>query len=392
MPNLTTQTPQQQALARKVQVEVLSKADPPPGLLRLVRVSIQNEPILSTLFTPSEGGTRSIDVESLTERLRNFYPLEDNLEVIAQYLADEYEQLGDGILLISSSTGRALARLTPDDFYQPAPVSRDDGRMVERPEAIRPDVEAFITHWRFENDLEARVRDRILARLTQTEYLQEEGDSRLLSISRSGRRELAGKIEQAIPDLFTNPTGIVRDFLEYFRIGGKPDQEDEWEKIQVHPGSLVRRSIQDSLATNVKYDPMTATLAVIATSWVRCLAGALLDSRSKRFETPIPLKEAVQQAGTGLWVAEPNLAAALKSYGSRVLAAPGPSDLAVYLFEPAGILDIPEHRFGIHSREMHGRWTLEAVTEATLWVNFGLARTFRIKDVDVSGVSVEVLA
>ena len=391
MPNLVAQTPQQQALARKVQVDVLSKADPPPGLLRLVRVSIQNEPTLSSLFTPNEGGTRSVDPEVLTQQLKDFYPLEDSIEEVAQYLADEYEQLGDGILLISSSTGKAIARLTSEDFYQPAPVPRDDGRMVERPVTIRPDTEAFITHWRFENDLEARVRDRVLARITQTEYLREEGDSRLLTLSRSGRRELAGQVELSIPELFTNPKGIVKDFLEYFRLDGKPDQEDEWEMIRVHPSSLIRRSIQDSLATNVKYDTLTASLAATATSWVRCLASALLDSQAKRKEDPTSLKDAIRQAGTGLWLAEPNLAAALRSQGCHVLPAPGPDNLTVYLSEPAGILDIPEDRFGIHSREMHGRWTLEAVTEATLWVNLGVSQVFRIKDVSTSGVYVEVL-
>jgi hypothetical protein len=393
MPNLVAQTSQQQALARKVQVDVLSKVDPPPGLLRRVRVSIQNEPILSSLFTPNEGGTRSVDAEVLTERLKSFYPLEDSIEKVAQYLADEYEQLGDGILLISSSTGKAIARLTSDDFYQPAPVPRDDGRMVERPVTIRPDTEAFITHWRFENDLEAKVRERVLARISQTEYLREEGDSRLLSLSRSGRRELAGQLERSIPEIFAHPNGIVRDFLEYFPLGERPHQEDEWDRVRVQPSSLVRRSIQDSLATNVKYDTLTAILSTTATSWVRCLASALLESQLKLEEDPIPLKEAItiRQAGIGLWLSEPNLAAALKGHGCRVLPAPGPDNLAVYLFEPAGILDIPEDRFGVHSREMHGRWTLESVTEATLWINPGLVRTFRIKDVSVSGVSVEVL-
>lgn len=93
MPDLTTLTPQQQALSRKVNVQVLSKANPGSGLLRRSRKKIQEDPSLGGLFT-----TGVIDVETLTQRLREKLPLDEGVEDVAQYLADEFAQLGDGIL------------------------------------------------------------------------------------------------------------------------------------------------------------------------------------------------------------------------------------------------------------------------------------------------------
>ena len=386
MPNQIVLTPQQQALSRKVHVEVLSKANPPSGLLRRMRGKIQEDSNLSNLFVD-----RTVDVETLTKGLQEKCPLDDGLEEVAQYLADEYSQLGDGILMISSETGRAIAKLTEEDFYQPAPVPREDGRMVERPPAVRPDIEAFITHWKFEEQLESRVREKVLSRINQTERLREEGDPRLLVLSRSGRRDIVGQVEQAIPTLFDNPTGIVEEFLRYFPIGPRPDWEHEYVSIQVHPSSFMRRSIQDPLATNLKYDPVTSLLAVIATSWVRSLAAAILDSREVHPLRSAPLTEALQGNTDGLWIAEANLAAALQRHGCRFLSVPGPEHLAIYVHERAGVLELPENHFGLSSRDLHGRWTVEAVTEATLWLNFGVIQTFRIEDVQASGIAVEVL-
>jgi len=385
MPDLTTLTPQQQALSRKVNVRVLSKANPSSGLLRRSREKIQEDPNLGGLFT-----TGVIDVETLTQRLREKLHFDEGLDDVAQYLADEYAQLGDGILMISSETGRAIAKLSNEDFYQPAPVLREDGRLVERSQAVKPEIEAFITMWRFEDQLESRVRERALSRVNQTERLREEGDSRLLTLSRGGRRDIVGKIEQVIPTIFENPKGVVEDFLQYFPIGAQPDSEHDYTRIQVHPSSLQRRPIQDPLAINLKYDQLTASTAVIATSWIRSIASAMLEYRNLNPRLT-PFEEAVQGHTEGLWIAEPNLAAALQKRGCRTIAVPGPDYLAIYTHSSAGILELPLLDFGLHSREMHGRWTIEAVTEATLWLNVWAISAFRIEDITTSGLSVEIL-
>lgn len=104
-----------------------------------------------------------------------------------------------------------------------------------------------------------------------------------------------------------------------------------------------------------------------------------------------PFEEAVQGHTEGLWVAESSLAAALQKRGCRTLAVPGPDYLAIYTHASAGILELPLLDFGLHSREMHGRWTIEAVTEATLWLNVWAISAFRIEDINTSGLSVEIL-
>ena len=96
MPDLTTLTPQQQALSKKVSVQVLSKSDPKSGRLKRVRGKIQEDSNLGDLFAKG-----SVDVETLTQRLREKLPLDEGIEEVVQYLSDEYAQLGDGILMIS---------------------------------------------------------------------------------------------------------------------------------------------------------------------------------------------------------------------------------------------------------------------------------------------------
>jgi hypothetical protein len=370
MPNLAAPTPQQQALSRRVKVEVLSKANPPSGLLRIVRTVIQNESSLNELFIRDDSSiTVGVNRDLLTSQLRERFPLEEDIEEVATYLADEYDQLGEGILLISNETGKAIAQITEEDYYQPAPVPRGDGHMVERPLAIRPDIEAFIIHWRFENELDENVRGRVLARVNQTEALREEGDPRMLAISRGGRREIAQQIENAIPTVFSNPKGLVREFITRFPLGVKPEGF-EYTAITVKPRGRIRVSVQDPLATNLKFSSLTATMATIANSWTRDLARALLEAGQARLDnSPLSFKlnEITSQ---GLWVSEPNLALALQKQGCLVLPVPGPDNVALCLHEQAGTLELPGDRFGLNSRDLHGRWTVEAVTNATLWVNW----------------------
>jgi hypothetical protein len=392
MPNLVVSTPQQQALSRRVNVEVLSKANPPSGLLRIVRSVIQSEAPLNELFIQDASSiTVGVNRELLISQLRERFPLEDGIEEVATYLADEYDQLGEGILLISNETGKAIAQITEEDYYQPAPVPRGDGHMVERPLAIRPDIEAFIIHWRFENELDENVRGRVLARINQTEALREEGDPRMLAISRGGRREIAQQIENAIPTIFSNPKGMVQEFLTRFPLGVKPEGFD-CTALKVNPRSRIRVSVQDPLATNLRFSSLTATMATIANSWVRDLARALLEAGQSRLgQSTLGLAEVVTQRGSGLWVAEPHLAMALQRMGCLALPVPGPDNMALNLQGPAGILELPESNFGLNSRDLHGRWTVEAVTNATLWVNWEVIHVVSISGDFAPDPRVEVI-
>src|SRR5262249_48618351 len=41
---------------------------------------------------------------------------------VARFLADEYVQIGDAVLVIDRETGRAIARITDEDMWQPPDV------------------------------------------------------------------------------------------------------------------------------------------------------------------------------------------------------------------------------------------------------------------------------
>jgi len=390
---------QAQALSRKVEVEVLSRANPEVALLRLARVVVQQSPEVRAVFDASRedksmGRKGQVNRKLLTERLKDHFPLDEGIGEVASYLADEYEQIGDGILLVSSETGRAIARLTEEDFYMPAPVPRESGNMVQPGVKIRPEIEGFIVHWQFETTREREVRERMLSRVNQSELLREEGDRRVLSLSRGGRRNLAAQVQEALPQLLQGATGIAGDFLVFFA-PGKPPSGEGLDPIKLEARSSVRRPVQDALTSNLKHDVLASTLASVATGWVRDMAGQLLTrGRSRLGDAVVPymtLDMVVENRKRGFWVAESSLALALQRLGCRALPVQGPSSFALFFRGPVGFLELPEGQSGVHSREMHDRWTLESMVEATLWVDWGRIEVLPVGGVFDSGVSVEVL-
>ena len=260
MPDLATFTPQIRNLAN-LNVEVITSANPDGGLLRIIREKIRQVPALSEVFSQANDNRQQehpvVDRDRLTALLNEHYH-EEGLDEVANYLADEYEQIGDGLLLISSETGRAIAKLTDDSYYAASPVPRESGTMAERGIQLRPDIEAFLTQWTFENNREKQVRYQVLSKLNQNELQREEGDYRTLILSREGRRAITGRVQDAVGDSFRNPNGPARAFLDYFPID-KP-LEVHCDLIKVVPWSRIRRPIQDLTTVNSKHDAFTATL------------------------------------------------------------------------------------------------------------------------------------
>jgi len=376
---------QSNALVRKVNVEVLSQADPNPSILRLARLVVQRSPEVRAVFMQVP-----VDRDRLTSVLRQHFPFDEGITEIAQYLADEYEQIGDGILLISTQTGKAIAKLSEEDFYLPAPVPRESGSMVQLGPKIRPEIEGFVIQWQHETHRECLVRDRMLSRIPQTELLREDGDRRILALSRAGRRNLVAGIQGLLPTLFQEATGIAGDFLSFFAMG-KPPEESGLTALQVGAKSRVRNSIQDQLTLNLKYDLLTATLASVVTGWIRDIAGQLLGNIPSASLQSLPLKTVVSDRSGGLWVAEPNSAIELQHCGCRVLPTQGPRQIALYLRGPAGFLELQRKEPAFGSREVHDRWFFEAMTDAVLWVDFSRIEVFSVQGIDESGLSVEVI-
>ena len=165
-------------------IEVVSEANPDPSLLRSIRYLLQQNEGLRQVFADAQlegeaGGSRQVDRQRLLGLLSEAYPHE-GLDQVAEYLSDEFEQIGEGVLLISPETGKAVARVSTDSLYEASAVPRESGNMIERGLRIRPEVEAYLAYWSFENNRESDLRRGVIARLNQTDLQREEGDPRTL--------------------------------------------------------------------------------------------------------------------------------------------------------------------------------------------------------------------
>lgn len=376
-------------------IEVVSSANPDSSLLRSIRQVIPQNDQIRQIFIDAQtdpDGPNKVDRQRLLGLLHEIYP-HDEIGDVAEYLADEFEQIGDGILLISSDTGRAVAKVSEQSLYEASPVPRESGNMVERGVMIRPDVEAFLSYWSFENEREHNVRSQAIARLNQTDLQREEGDRRTLILSKEGRRTIAQEVQNSIGDAFKNPNGPAQSLLDYFPIGKASFPfPNPCVPIKIIPWSRIRRRVQDQLTVNPKYDALTATLASVTSSWTRSIVSTLLQEASLReLEWPQGSLDAVlEEHSGGRWFAEPNLARALLDRGCRVFAANGPPNLALHMFREAGYLELVEDKIGTNHRELHDRWTIESATEVILHVCWEFFDVVPITGDFTSGVSVEV--
>ena len=390
MPNLVVSD------SASLEVEVVSSANPNSNLLKSIRLLIPDSEQVRQVFLDAQADPRldesiKVDRQRLQGVLHEIYP-HDGIEEVAEYLADEFEQLGDGILLVSTDTGRAVAKISEDSLYQAAQVPRESGNMIERGWRIKPEVEAFLTYWAFENDREKNTRHQVLARLNQTELQREEGDRRTQILSRVGRRDIAQAVQDSVGEAFRNSAGKSWSLLDYFPVGGS--MTEPCTPIKIILWSRVRRKIPNLLSTNPRYDPLTATLAAVTSSWTRSIVGTLLQEATSR-ETGWParnLDEALEDHGMGgMWFCEPNLARALLDHGCRVFAAPGPSNLALHLFRQSGYLELDDDKIGTNHREVHERWTVESAAEVVLHACWDYIDIVPIMGDFTSGISVEVV-
>lgn len=374
----------EEALVKKLDVTVLSKANPRVGLLRLARIVVQQSPSVQEVFNAAKEhgvreGKRQVDRNLLVERLSVFFPEDDGVKNVADYLADEYEQVGDGILLISSETGKAIARLSDEDFYLPSPVPRESGRMAQPGLKVRPELEGFLIHWQFETLREQEVRLANLAKLNQTELLREEGDRRALISSKQGRKNIAQDVLAALPTLFQGATGIAKDFLGFFTLG-VPPEETLLTPVEVVLGIQLRRQLQDLLAFNYRHDPLTSILSSLSSGWAWSLAGHVLTLCQKRIPNRyFSLDEVVCDRKDGLWLSDPNFARLFQSSGHRVLPANGPKDLVVHLHKkPLGFLNVHAGSEHLKSFELSDKWNMDASVKVTIWVDWDNVEGFLV--------------
>jgi len=210
-----------QALVRQRLVQVARPDPGNPDLLHRLRDIFKKDAGIRRILTearqakaPVEGVSAEV-IEALEGAKKG-----PELEMAVQHLVAEHLEFGDVALLISRQTGRAIARLSEEDFEIPAPVEREDadGRIykVERPVRVKPEIEAALTVWSFDTE-----RDQQIVRKLQekhrglTPLIREQGDPRLAIFTREGRQKTADNLLPEIKKRMKDLRGLARPLVEF---------------------------------------------------------------------------------------------------------------------------------------------------------------------------------
>lgn len=193
-------------------IEVRSAHTPTKPNLELLRRMLKSDSELRLLFEQLTGEELQ---EAFLNRVRESFPEIEDVEETARYIWDEYEQLGRGHFLVSSVTGKVVARVTSSDVYHPAPMIREDEEggpvhLVHKDTVhLLPQIEAYFVHSVFE---EARELD-YLAYVQSSGVLAAGANSEFFT--RAGRLSLLEKLEST---LFTDSPSFLKKFLSVYPI------------------------------------------------------------------------------------------------------------------------------------------------------------------------------
>lgn len=350
-------------LASKLEPSVRSLARPLAESLLQARADVHRSKDLQAVFQQAREEEHPIGwlADNLTVRLAGIWgtDLAEAAEA-ARYLADEFDQLGEGIFVVSSETGKVIAKLDESDIYQPAPVPRESGEMAQPLSRIEPGLEAQIITWVFEKEREERITALLRERAHQTALLRQEGDRRLWVATRKGRTRMAEVLSQDHPKtLLEGSGGTSGSFLRHFDVildpveGAEPFHLETQSTLRVH----------DQTTVNLQYDRLNGLRGILPQGWLRELARQL----SVRAHREVPPRTVLASnlssgdiQGPEMWVADPEtMLAFLDRLSNRVVVMPVDGSKPIGLTGKIGTLVIPED-FELENREIFGRWEVYA--------------------------------
>jgi len=380
----------------KLAPEVRTLARPTHDWLLQARADVQRcsklpDHVITKMFQTyrEEGHTAEWLADSLAPVLAGMWaeggdPRIEEAKEAALYLADEYEQVGDGIHIVSTDTGKIIAVLGKDDIYQPADVPRESGSMATPLPRIRPELEGFITRWVFDRDREAGVRTLLAGRAHQTDLLREEGDPRLLMATRGGREQIVAGLREENPKaLLTRSGGTVGALLTHFTVRESDDGSTEGLEplMQCVAIARTRMGIQDQTTTNLSYNRPAALRGLFGQGWGREIGRQIADAAKKRIST-VPmstLPEKLEELAD-LWIADPNLVSMFMRKGATVLPVEGVVG-AVGIRGSAGVLVVRSESYECGGAEIFDRWEVAGSLEYQIYLDWEA-----VCRIEVSGV------
>lgn len=363
----------------RVRVTVLSQADPAGPSLLAARTVVNRSKELSAAFTQSReekwGAERlAKEISPILAEQMDMAP--DNVWEVARYLADEYEQVGDGILLVDRVTGRAIARVTDEDLWQPEDVPRESGELVKPLPRLKPEIEGFLIHQRHADERDERILAHMTAQARLTGLVRGLDDRRLLPVTRAGRKQFVEELRDYLPQLLKERlAGTSARFMRAFEL-----RESEGDSGFKTIEAMVRIPVQDPTTFNLHHNRFATVSHTIANEWVRTMArlivkqavidGAMPEDRSTSTE----------------WVADldPGVSCAASPEVAKTVASLQPLyvlDLDTILCAsfPAGTISIKPGSYTVETREVFDRWEILATVEAAFSVNLEQIRLFKVE-------------
>lgn len=383
--NKLLRVPQDSPLVRRLDPTVETTAKPAPDWLVQARAELNRDASLKSFFVEAPDAAWAINNVTIRLAARWGGHLEEAKECV-QYLWDEYQQLGQGIHLVSSETGKVVATLSEDDLWQPDPVPREDGSLAMPLPRIRPDLEGMIVSYISDSERERRILSTLARRAGQTDLLREAGDPRLLVATKAGRRQIVQDLAKYDAEFLLGLAGgTSRMFLQHFTLSREAPQDTTGlTPVLCHAYTRSVVGVQDQSTVNLRFDRAGALRAAMVQGWVREIARAVARKAHdvlapSKVDASSITKEALGGAVT--WVSGPSTL--------RVLAAVEPclTILPVDGVEPTGLLGnvgtiVVPPEFETASLERFDRWETRTALEFTVWVNLD-----RVRALGVSGVA-----
>lgn len=370
-------------LASKLEPKVTSLAHPSTDFLLQARADVQRDPELQALFRQFQEHRLNVGYEVEEQKDQAVEALGDQLasrlaglwggnfiEALeaARYLADEYSQIGEGILIVSSQTGKVIAKLDEKDLYQPAPVPRESGGLALPLPRIEPGLEAMIVSWVFEKGREERIEALLAERANQTALLREEGDRRLWIATRKGRAALAHSLSEDHPmTLLSRSGGTAGAFLKHFELALQPPEGQTAAVYRLETTMALR--VHDPLTTNLQYDRLGSMRGAVAQGWVRDLGRQIAEDAHRRVPFQMISAEEITKSWiqtSETWVADPDVLLAFLKVG-RVPVLPVNGAPTIGLKGKLGTIVVPE-TFEVQNREIFGRWEVLATLDVKVYL------------------------
>ena len=350
--------------------EVRTISCPTAKPLLAARREIKRNPALQVLFVQAKAA--NWPPEQLAEALSPLLEpvLEGTREAIWEtslYLADEYVQVGDGLLVVSRETGRVVAQITEEDIWVPAPVRREDGGLAQPLPRLRPDLEGFLVQWTFDRSREEQYSRALTPAGANTSMAQ--------ALTHTGRKAILARLQSNAPEFLTHVGGAAKEFLGAFQvIGSDATSFTGLTPLQRTTAfAQTRTLLADFRATNLRFDFAGTQEKVLGALWVQEIARDL----ALQHPTPKPLEsDFIARASDSptVWVGSGVMADICGAAGKNPLLIDSPIGLA--LSGTVGVLQVHPDTYRVEARHVMDRWDMAGSVEYTVWVDWACLEGF----------------